>query len=114
MPGPYSKGLFMPFAINHTGGGTTQNHVILTMPSRMAGRVVITSGTGTTGMFYSAQMHWDGTTLTLSEIISQHAGTLSGSSIRVDSGNLEFRFAATNSYATSGHFDFDGVFYVHS
>ena len=111
--GPVAKGLYMPFSMVTTGG-ITENFDMVTLPSRMFGRIIIQASSGANAAFYSATIHWDGTTLLLTDVISQHAGATSSSTLANNGGNLAFRMFAASAITFNAHFDFDGVFYVHS
>jgi hypothetical protein len=114
MPGPYCKGWLMPFTVVHTGGGGSENFDIATLPSRMCGQITIVAGSGTQGIFYSATVHWDGTTLTLSNVISQHNGAPTSSTLTNNGGALAFRFLSASPLTLTARADFDGAWYVHS
>jgi len=111
-PGPYCKGIFMPFAIAHTGSGV-QSFTIATLPSRISGKVVITiEGNGTQSVFYAAEFAWDGSTLTTSHVVDQYNGAPSSATLIASGGSLKFQFSSGTAITATGKFDFDGVWYV--
>jgi len=111
--GPYMKGLLMNFPVAHTGGAGLENFDILTLPTRMAGRITVTCSNGTNGLFYSAELVWDGATLTLSNAVTRAVGVISTVSLINNAGNLALRFfAAAPVNSTGAKVDFDGVFHI--
>lgn len=109
--GAMLKGLNMPFAVSHTGGGTAQQFNIVTLPNRMAGRATVIAGSGTQSLFYSAEVHWDGTTLTLSNALTQNTGSPTTVSLINNAGALALQFTSATVQTYTASFDFDGIWY---
>ncbi|HCD33949.1 MAG TPA: hypothetical protein DER01_16170, partial [Phycisphaerales bacterium] len=66
-------------------------------------------------VFYSANVHWDGTTLTTTDVIKNTNGVFASPSlIRVDANNtlaLKF-YVATGRNIQTATVDFDGVYFA--
>jgi len=109
--GAIIKGVNMPFDVAHTGGGTAQQFPIATLPNRLAGRATIVAGSGTQSLFYSAEIVWDGTTVTLSNILTMNTGNPNTVSLINSSGALTLQFSSSTAQTWTATFDFDGIWY---
>lgn len=104
------RGWSFPIGFNHTGGGGSETNVVAPMANRALGWFTITYGNAsTTSFMYAAKIHWDGSTLTVSDAIStgSNIGTFGMS---VSGGNL--LFSSATSTAISGGVavvDFTGI-----
>lgn len=110
-PGGIVKGFLVSLNLAHAGAGATQAIDLCTLPTRFAGRVTLIHASGSTGAFYTAEVKWDGTTLTISNALPKHSGTLSGTTLVAAGGKLQVSFASTSAYNGSAKLDFDGVWY---
>lgn len=109
-PGPYIKGFVVPITAVHAGGGSA-NIDAFALPSRMGGRITITAGNGTNGIFITAEVDWDGTTLIVTRKLSSINGAVSSPEIVNNAGILTLRLTSSVAFSWPGRVDFDGVFY---
>lgn len=108
------KGFAYPLALTSVPQGYT-THEMFTLPSRLAGRVTVHVINAYDQVFYSANVHWDGTTLTISDVIKNTSGVFASVSlVRVDATNalaIKFYVASARSIQTAT-VDFDGVYFA--
>jgi hypothetical protein len=83
----------------------------------MRGNLSVSLDNNATGLFYSAAVHWDGTTLTVGSTLAekpleQYAGSFSAGTFNSSAGLIRFNFNSTP--ALSGVtfvVDFNGIFF---
>ena len=111
-------GFFFKISGSHAGGGTDNINLFQCgANARMRGNLSVSLDNNVTGLFYSAAVHWDGTTLTVGSTlaeneIEQYAGTLSAGIFNASAGLIRFNFNSTP--ALSGVtfvVDFSGIFF---
>ena len=111
-------GFFFKISGSHAGGGAANINLFQCgANARMRGNLSVSLDNNATGLFYSAAVHWDGTTLTVGSTlaeneIEQYAGTLSAGIFNASAGLIRFNFNSTS--ALSGVtfvVDFNGIFF---
>lgn len=111
-------GFFFKISGSHAGGGTDNINLFQCgANARMRGNLSVSLDNNVTGLFYSAAVHWDGTTLTVGSTlaeneIEQYAGAISAGIFNASAGLIRFNFNSTP--ALSGVtfvVDFSGIFF---
>jgi len=111
-------GFFFKISGSHAGGGADNINLFQCgANARMRGNLSVSMDNNATGLFYSAAVHWDGTTLTVGSTlaeneIEQYTGTLSAGIFNASAGLIRFNFNSTP--ALSGVtfvVDFSGIFF---
>jgi hypothetical protein len=109
------------FPVTFTSGGTSGagkkvDLFAIASSYRVAGRLSILwdQGGAASGVMYSADVTWDGTTLTSANVISDSGGAVLSSFSFVDNSNqLAFQYTTANNLtAETLNVNFDGVYYV--
>jgi hypothetical protein len=111
-------GFFFKISGSHTGGGTDNINLFQCgANARMRGNLSVSMDNNATGLFYSAAVHWDGTTLTVGSTlaeneIEQYAGTLSAGIFNASAGLIRFNFNSTSALTdVTFVVDFSGIFF---
>lgn len=111
-------GFFFKISGSHAGGGADNINLFQCgANTRMRGNLSVSLDNNATGLFYSAAVHWDGTTLTVGSTlaeneIEQYAGSFSSGIFNASAGLIRFNFNSTP--ALSGVtfvVDFSGIFF---
>lgn len=103
------SGLIFPVVISHTTG--TVDHVLFALPKMILGRIAIMMR-GSNRFFYTADIKWDGTTLTVTNNMKRELGAAGTISILATGGNLMLRLASTTASAYSALVEINGTIYV--
>lgn len=85
---------------------------LLTLPTKLYGKIEIKITSGTNYIWYNADIFWDGTTLTTSNVMTNFAGVFTFTSLTSSAGNLILNFYSGNALSTVVTQDFDGKFYL--
>tara|TARA_Y100000589_G_scaffold144801_1_gene138392 strand:- start:1523 stop:2746 length:1224 start_codon:yes stop_codon:yes gene_type:complete len=108
------KGFAFPLDLTSVSQGYA-THEMFTLPKRLAGRITVHIINAYDQVFYSANVHWDGSTLTTTDVIKNTNGVFASPSlIRVDANNtlaLKF-YVATGRNIQTATVDFDGVYFA--
>lgn len=114
-PGAFCRGFDFPVAFSHTGG-SYQDLVMFTAGDRMSGKIVCRGDAGVNGGWWCcADIHWDGTTLTISNILRHLSGNAvihATTPFRVTTGNLCAYVTYPDAYSSTLYVDFDGIYYT--
>jgi hypothetical protein len=111
-------GFFFKISGSHAGGGDANINLFQCgANARMRGNLSVSLDNNVSGLFYSAAVHWDGTTLTVGSTlaeneIEQYAGTFTNGIFNASAGLIRFNFNSTP--ALSGVtfvVDFSGIFF---
>jgi len=111
-------GFFFKISGSHAGGGADNINLFQCgANTRMRGNLSVSLDNNATGLFYSAAVHWDGTTLTVGSTLAekpleQYAGSFSAGTFNASAGLIRFNFNSTP--ALSGVtfvVDFNGIFF---
>lgn len=107
------KGFAFPLDLDSVVTGYVK-HEMFTLPSRMTGTVSVRIDQGYDLIMYTAKVHWNGSTLTVTDPIENHGGVFASPTlIRIEETNaLAIKFyVASNRSIQSADVEFDGVFY---
>ena len=117
--GGMMKGFAFPVSFTSggsSGAGKKVDLFAIASTYRVAGRLTVLwdQGGSTSGVMYSADVYWDGTTLTTANVISDSGGAVLSSFSFVDNSNqLAFQYTTANNLtAETLNVNFDGVYYV--
>ena len=111
-------GFFFKISGSHAGGGADNINLFQCgANTRMRGNLSVSLDNNVSGLFYSAAVHWDGTTLTVGSTlaeneIEQYAGTFTNGIFNANAGLIRFNFNSPS--ALSGVtfvVDFSGIFF---
>jgi hypothetical protein len=113
-PGAYCRGFDFPVQFSHSGSGY-ENLAMFPVGDRMSGKIVCRGDAGIGGGWWCcADIVWDGSTLTTTNILRH----LSGSAVInattpfvVSGGNLCANVTYPSSYSSTMYVDFDGIYY---
>jgi hypothetical protein len=109
------RGWQYPVAATHTGSGVNETVDLATLPARASGRVSVSVGLGGGVAFtLSANIQWDGTTLTVSDR-SCFGGFFAGAATFVASGGqLRLEWSSASARSGTATVEFDGLWTVAS
>lgn len=110
MPGVL-RGFFHPLTDYVHAGGTTDDVPIVTLPDLARGRIIVRARSGSsTFMYCSANIFWDGTTLTVSEEMRKNVGSIGGNlgGFTVSGGVLRLKMFIAAAAVFIGDVDFTG------
>lgn len=111
-------GFFFKISGSHAGGGADNINLFQCgANARMRGNLSVSLDNNVTGLFYSAAVHWDGTTLTVGSTlaeneIEQYAGSFSSGIFNASAGLIRFNFNSTPALSSVTFVvDFSGIFF---
>lgn len=111
-------GFFFKISGSHAGGGADNINLFQCgANARMRGNLSVSLDNNVSGLFYSAAVHWDGTTLTVGSTlaeneIEQYAGSFSSGIFNASAGLIRFNFNSTPALSSVTFVvDFSGIFF---
>tara|TARA_R110000868_G_scaffold407107_1_gene688197 strand:+ start:1251 stop:3143 length:1893 start_codon:yes stop_codon:yes gene_type:complete len=111
-------GFFFKISGSHAGGGADNINLFQCgANTRMRGNLSVSLDNNATGLFYSAAVHWDGTTLTVGSTLAekpleQYAGSFSAGTFNSSAGLIRFNFNSTPALSdVTFVVDFSGIFF---
>lgn len=116
-PGCSVSGFAWPQTQVLTAGVATYAIICPSTSTRFAGKITIearNAAGATDNTWYSADISFDGTTLTITNPISEYNGGLAmtGTALRINAGNLEAGFFHASAITVRLNINFDGIYMV--
>lgn len=107
------RGWSFPKTVSHTGSGINESVDLTTLPARASGRMTVSCGfSGAAAFVLSADILWDGTTLTVSNRVID-AGVFGSTATFIDnSGELALQWSSGSAKSDTAVLNFDGIWSV--
>lgn len=111
-PGGMCRGFVFPVEITHSASPNSQSFDLFSMADLLSGRLAIYLENGSNFFVYIADISWDGTTLTVTNPVSNNSGTVGSTTVINNSGALAVQFSTTSAITAKDVIvDFDGYYY---